>query len=367
MISSFLDIEIMDVFVKLFKMDFFKIMSLIFYKLGNFILTGFVLPLCSLILFDFAIEKYQNKKFFKTVKNNKKSFLKVFYISFLVIVFSEIVIGPISEIITYYKNSVGDEINVKQIDALFLSTLLLTGSIMLLLIFAMAIWNVWFYFYFVKKQIESDQFIKSNYIKPAITVVMFITICYLIIIVLKHASGRPLYMNVGWSRENAEKYGLDSNNSIENIFKIYGWNFFDKKGIDGYSDAVYHEWYQPNNIFKNWINWFTYPENVWKDYGDHYKDMDFPSGHMMSYSIGISVIYFFYFSKYYKNNKKFSVFQITYVCLAVCITMMAGSGLIIQMFHWPSDVFFSLSISPILFYCAIKLYSKIENRFFILN
>ncbi|PPE05676.1 phosphatase PAP2 family protein [Mesoplasma corruscae] len=359
--SSFFDREIMDFFVDLFKIDAIKLVSVLSYELGNMVLIGFVIPLCSICILNWIIIKYKNKNIFKMLSLNKKSFLKLVFWLFIIIGTFPLLFTSLNDLINGLKiyNSKSD-VTLDGIDIHLLVTLFEKGIINLIIVFAIIVFNLYFYFKHLNYMIETNYLEDNNFVKPAITVVSSIIFSYLVIVVLKHASGRPFYLNVAWTNNSAKIAGLDPNNSIEELFKLYGWNFYDPKGIDIFSEANYYEWWQTNNTLKNWINWLTYPEIPWIDYGDHYRDMDFPSGHMISYSNLVAMAYFFYFTKSYQTTNKFTNEQKSVFAISCILWIIPVFTLQIQMFHWPTDIFFSVCFA-ILFFVICK---KIINRIF---
>lgn len=97
----------------------------------------------------------------------------------------------------------------------------------------------------------NKKIIDNNHIQPICVIAIYIFICYLLLTVLKHWSGRPFYMNVAWSRNSSFQLHLNLDLSIETYFKNKNWNFFNSDGIGKFSEAKYYEWWQANNTIKN--------------------------------------------------------------------------------------------------------------------
>ncbi|AUF83875.1 hypothetical protein CXP39_03730 [Mesoplasma syrphidae] len=310
-VSSFLDIKIAEFFVAFFKISFFKISAIVTYKLGNLLIPSLLLPTCLTIITLFYLENEKKWKFLKRTYLHRKKIVIIFFTIYSLILFSFLFGKSTKQIIDYFNNFAAALIGpatFENIDIKFLSTTFATGIVDLILSFIVVIAQFLILFLFFVPRLSNNKITTSNYIQPAVVIMIYCIFAYMMVIILKHISGRPLYMNVGWTKENATKQGLNSDLSIEALFQYYGWDF-NPQGIGKYSNAQYYEWWQPNNFFKNWINWFTIPENVWIDYKDHYWDMDFPSGHMFSYTIWFATVYFFYFTGEEKCNTTFNIVQ----------------------------------------------------------
>lgn len=290
---------------------------------------------------------------YKNIKN-----VLVFWFVIYLSIFSLIIWVPsLIKIVDYYKkNDFSTKIDIK-----FLSTTLQTSLIniflVLIIIINFAVLNI----YLIPQSLNKKN-IDNNHIQPICVIAIYIFICYLLLTVLKHWSGRPFYMNVAWTRNSSFQSHLNPDLSIETYFKNKNWNFFNSDGIGKFSEAKYYEWWQANNTIKNWINWFNLPEKVWINYNDHYQDMDFPSGHIFSYTALFSTVYIFYFSSNYKLNKKFNILQKSYFAISFILVIICAIGLMIQMFHWPSDISFSLAMSTVLFLFSIYLFKLMVNK-----
>ncbi|WP_027063542.1 phosphatase PAP2 family protein [Mesoplasma seiffertii] len=354
-ISSFFDIQIMEFFVDWFKFTTLKIISIVSYKIGNFIIAGLLAPTFIAIIGLVILDKYQQHKIISKLHKSRKSLIIAGFIGYL-IVFSTIILTiAVIQIIDYYR-AMSLSNTSSTVDVKFLASTLVTGIIDIALILIIVIINCLILGLFLAPRISNNQIIQSRYIKPIVVIIVYIFLTYLVVMILKHAFGRPFYMNVGWTKENAIAQGLNPDLSIESYYEKQGWEF-NSKGVENFSNAEYYEWWQPNNVLKNWINWFTWPEKVWIDYGDHYWDMDFPSGHIFSYTALFSSTYILYFSNSYQRTKKFSAAQKSYFVIMGLLVCICAIGLMVQMFHWPTDIWFSLAVSPIAFWGSISLYN----------
>ncbi|WP_104205489.1 phosphatase PAP2 family protein [Entomoplasma ellychniae] len=355
--SSFYDKKIMDFFVGFYKVDIIHWISTWSYELGSMLLIGFIVPICLICLSDRIIIVNKDKRVFRWLYMHKNAFLIFLFWVFLIIGLSNTTHNSIQNIWYGINNQV--MISIDKVDLAHLLTYFQVGVINLLMVLMILLFNVLFFFIYLKDMIMTNYISENNLIKPTITMIYYMCFCFAAVFVIKHISGRPLYSNSVWTRQNAINMGLNPNNSVEEMFKIYGWDFFDPKGLGRFSPAKYHEWWEPNDTLKNWKNWFTYPEkDFWIDLEDNYMDMDFPSGHIMSYSNLLATCYFFYFTKSYKQTEKFSNVQKSLFSLCLILIALSIFTLMIQMFHWPTDILFSICAACLIFVGCQKLTNK---------
>ncbi|WP_157806941.1 phosphatase PAP2 family protein [Spiroplasma floricola] len=199
---------------------------------------------------------------------------------------------------------------------------------------------------------RKDIFIQEYWI-DSIKGILFIFLCYFMILIFKPLFGRPYYYSVIF-------------NDILNSYLPENWNYDSSKyfwgaGIDGTENVQYKNWWEINDFWKNLKYWFSSTAHLNQTNG--WINQDFPSGHTISSFCVISIMFLFINNKKNRKltNKKISIIWIWFSLILFNMKF----SLVIAMTHWWTDVEFSTLFGLLMFFIVPKIIDYKQKRYFI--
>lgn len=187
--------------------------------------------------------------------------------------------------------------------------------------------------------------LKEDYWVPSLKILMFAAFTYATVGIIKVAMGRPYYLSNIY--ENNPDGGWSIREELSNKFE---------ETYPTWRELPYMRWWEPYRPFPHWHELITF------NFDSHQYNNDFPSGHIASCAIFLSLI-FYGLDKPRKTWRYKAMIGFSYLMLIQFIAVYFG--MVIYRMHWLSDMAFTaLFMVPYWRFSEVKVNAWFETGFF---
>ncbi|WP_031543349.1 phosphatase PAP2 family protein [Mesoplasma photuris] len=312
-ISSFFDLEIMQIFQNALKIDFFRYFGFAWHEIGC---TEVVIPLLvsGMVINEYVYKNLKSKN--KKEWQSQSLLIFVYLVLIAIFIFALVsrwfgVMDTLKDFgsgvqLEFNRMVTKEEANIILIIIYTIQTVIFT-TLTILIRFKLS---------------KKKSFVEGTYWKNAINIFTFFIMAYIAVVLLKSMSARPFYTSLKETHDFR----------LEFIYEKFGVRPEDTPVL---TTKEYAEWWEFNGLFINMSNVEFGPKMV--------TGSAFPSGHVMSSSCTVMSMVYFIKPKMNKSSKidKNDVFKISMLYLGLTHVILMVLSFLINGSHFLSDTAFS--------------------------